>query len=102
MRTLLQLNSLAVAYAEAERPEDAIAMLLRSIPATTRQLGAEHPRTLVLQSSLAVAYCASGRLAEAIELHESALETAVSSIGPDHPTTALLRANRDAALTRRP
>ena len=79
MRTLLQLNSLAVAYAEAERPEDAIAMLLRSIPATTRQLGAEHPRTLVLQSSLAVAYCASGRLAEAIELHESALETAVSS-----------------------
>jgi O-antigen/teichoic acid export membrane protein/tetratricopeptide (TPR) repeat protein len=90
--TLTSRNSLAVAYREAGRIDDAIRLFELTLAAMERQLGPDHPDTLTTRNNLAVAYREAGRIAEAIPLVELSLALE-RRLGPDHPDTLTTRNN---------
>jgi len=95
--TLGTRNSLARAYRDAGRLEEAIPLLERTLTDRERVLGEAHPSTLTSRNSLAAAYRAVGRAAEAIPLFERTLAGCERVLGPDHPDTLASRDNLAAA-----
>ena len=91
--TLTSRNSLAGAYRDAGRLEEAIALFEQTLEDRTRTLGPHHPDTLTSRNSLASAYQAAGRLEEAITLYEQTLEDRTRTLGPHHPDTLTSRNN---------
>ncbi|WP_151485149.1 tetratricopeptide repeat protein, partial [Streptomyces albicerus] len=61
--------------------------LSRSLSATTRIFGEEHPATLISWNDLASTYRAAGDLGRAIPLFERTLEVRVRLLGEEHPDT---------------
>ena len=91
--TLASRNSLAVAYRDAGRIDEAIALHEQNLEDRTRILGPHHPDTLISRNSLAGAYRDAGRIDEAIALHEQTLEDRTRILGPHHPDTLISRNN---------
>ena len=91
--TLASRNSLAGAYQEAGRLEEAIALFEQNLEDRTRILGPHHPSTLASRINLANAYRDAGRLEEAIALYESTLKTQIDTLGAYHPGTLITRNN---------
>ena len=99
--TLTSRNSLAYAYQDAGRLDEAIALHEQNLEDRTRILGPHHPNTLTSRHNLACAYRDAGRLDEAIALYEQTLEDRTRILGPHHPNTltsrhSLASAYRDA------
>jgi tetratricopeptide (TPR) repeat protein len=93
LRVLNSRNSLAVAYQDAGRLDEAITLHEQTLAARERVLGLYHPDTLSSQDNLAVAYQDAGRLDEAITLHEQTLAAHERVQSPDHPDTLTSRNN---------
>ena len=91
--TLASRNSLAGAYRDAGRLDEAIPLHEQTLEDSTRILGPHHPNTLTARNSLAGAYRDAGRLDEAIPLHEQTLEDSTRILGPHHPNTLTARNN---------
>ena len=89
--TLASRNNLAVAYQDAGRLDEAIALFEQNLDDRTRILGPHHPDTLTSRNNLAYAYRDAGRLDEAITLHEQNLEDSTRILGPHHPNTLISR-----------
>ena len=62
--TLNSRNSLAIAYQEAGRLDEAISLHEQTLAARERVLGPDHPDTLISRNNLASAYRAAGRTDE--------------------------------------
>ena len=95
--TLASRNSLASAYRDAGRLDEAIALFERNLEDRTRILGPHHPNTLASRNNLAGAYRDAGRLDEAIALHGQTLEDSTRILGPHHPNTLISRNNLASA-----
>jgi tetratricopeptide (TPR) repeat protein len=85
--TLAALNSLSVAYMDAGRTTEAIAVLEQVREARVQQLGADHADTYTTLHNLAGAYEAAGRTPEAIALYEQVRDARVKQFGAAHPQT---------------
>ena len=99
--TLASRNSLAGAYRDAGRLEEAIPLFEQNLDDAARIMGPHHPHTLTARNQLAGAYRDAGRLDEAILLFERNLTDFTGLAGPDHPHTlssrrTLASAYRDA------
>ena len=68
--TLANRDNLAVAYGDAGRLAEAIALFEETLKLQTSKLGADHPGTLRTRHNLALAYSHAGRTSEAIALFE--------------------------------
>jgi tetratricopeptide (TPR) repeat protein len=86
-------NHLAMAYLDAGRLAEAIALLEPMLKLSESKFGPDHPETLVIRGNLATAYRQAGRTAEAIGLHEATLKLQESKLGPDHSGTLMSRSN---------
>jgi tetratricopeptide (TPR) repeat protein len=95
--TLNSRNSLAVAYQDAGRVEEAIPLFERTLVDRTRVLGPGHPDTLTAQGNLAAAYPGAGRVGEAILLFELTLAAREQALGADHDDTLNSRNHLAAA-----
>jgi serine/threonine protein kinase/tetratricopeptide (TPR) repeat protein len=84
-------HSLTIAYLDAERPDDAIALNEGTLKLGTPRLGRDHPSTLGSLNTLAAAYAQVGRTAEAIAMGEAALKLSDAKLGPDHPSARAMR-----------
>ena len=91
--TLASRNSLAVAYQDAGRIDEAIALHEQNLEDSTRILGPHHPSTLTSRNNLACAYRDAGRIDDAIALYEQNLEDRTRILGPHHPDTLTSRNN---------
>jgi tetratricopeptide (TPR) repeat protein len=91
--TLTARNMLAIAYREAGRTAEAIALHEQNLAFQEQVLGPSHPNTLYARGSLAIAYREAGRTAEAIALHEQNLADEERVLGADHPETLATRHN---------
>ena len=76
-----------MAYRDAGKLPEAIALLERVRDATIAKLGPDHPDTLTTLNNLAAAYQAAGKLPEAIALFERVRDAQIAKLGPDHPDT---------------
>ena len=85
--TLSWLDNLALAYRDAGKLPDAIALFERVREAMIAQLGPDHPTTLKTLNNLAGAYWTARRLPEAIALFEQVRDAMIAKLGPDHPDT---------------
>src|ERR1022692_4817807 len=85
--TLTSRANLGLAYQDAGRLGEAIALNEQNLTELQRILGPDHPLTLTSRGNLALAYQAAGRLGEAILLLEQALASSERVLGTDHPTT---------------
>ena len=95
--TLSARNSLAVAYEDAGRVEDAIRLFEQSLAGREGLLGADDPDTMRSRSDLARAYRKAGRVADAVPLVEQALAARERLFGADHPSTLASRNNLASA-----
>ena len=91
--TLVARNSLATAYQEAGRLQEATLLFERTLADRGRVLGTDHPMTLTSRNNLAGAYREAGRLDEAIPLYEAALAGRERILGSDDPETLATRSN---------
>jgi tetratricopeptide (TPR) repeat protein len=91
--TLAIRNSLAMAYRDAGRAGEAIALFERTLVDSERLLGADDPSTLTIRNNLAMAYQDAGRTPEAIALYERTLVDIERLLGTDHPDTIPSRTN---------
>jgi serine/threonine protein kinase/tetratricopeptide (TPR) repeat protein len=78
---------LALAYRDARRGAEAIALDEVTLRRQESKLGPDHPDTLRSRTQLAMAYQAAGRIAESIALHEATLRLQETKLGRDHPDT---------------
>ena len=95
--TLASRNSLAGAYRDAGRLDEAIPLHEQTLEDSTRILGPHHPNTLTARNNLAYAYQEVRRLDEAIALYEQNLEDRTRILGPHHPNTLSSRNNLASA-----
>ena len=95
--TLNSRDSLAAAYKNAGRIEEAIPLVTRIMVDRTRLLGPGHPDTLTAQHNLAAAYQSAGRVQEAILLFELTLAAREWVLGADHGGTMNSRNHLAAA-----
>ncbi len=95
--TLANRNNLALAYRDAGRNAEAIALLETTLKLRKARLGSDHPDTLVSGNNLGEAYLKVGRTAEAIALLEETVKLMTSKLGPDHPNTLASRNNLGTA-----
>jgi serine/threonine protein kinase/tetratricopeptide (TPR) repeat protein len=80
-------GNLALAYLDAGRTAEAIALHEANLKLRTAKHGPDHPFTLTSRGNLAMAYLLAGRTAEAIALDEETLKLRTAKLGPDHPET---------------
>jgi tetratricopeptide (TPR) repeat protein len=92
-QTLAVRASLAHAYRQAGRPEDAIALAERTLAEYERALGSRHRRTVAARVRLAEVYGAAGRHKEAIAQGKRALADSESGGGQGGPDTVAVRAS---------
>jgi tetratricopeptide (TPR) repeat protein len=85
--TLARLNNLALAYQDAGKVPEAIALFERVRDARIAKLGPDHPHTLITLNNLALAYQDAGKVPEAIALFERVRDARIVKLGPDHPDT---------------
>ena len=85
--------SLGLAYWEAGRTSDAIAVDERVLADRERLLGDEHPDTLLARANLAASYHQAGRTDDAIAIQERVLADRERLLGDEHPDTLRVRAN---------
>ena len=90
---LASRHSLAGAYREAGRLDEAIALYEQVFSGRSRVLGPDHPSTLTARLNLAGAYREAGRFDEAITLKKQILADAMRIMGPDSPGTSAARNN---------
>ena len=95
--TLTSRGNLGVAYAEAGRSSEAIALLERNLAQCERVFGDTHPSTLSCRNNLAAAYEASGRLTEAIPLLERTLDDRERVPGSTQRDTLIARSHLASA-----
>jgi tetratricopeptide (TPR) repeat protein len=95
--TLNSRNSLATAYKNAGRIEEAIPLFARVMVDRARLLGPGNPDTLTAQDNLAAAYQGAGRVHEAIMLFELTLAAREWVLGADHDGTVNSRNHLAAA-----
>jgi serine/threonine protein kinase len=95
--TLGSRNNLALAYRDARRIAEAIALLEATLKQSEAKLGPDHTLTLTSRNNLALAYRDARRTAEAITMHEATLKLREAKLGPDHPDTLISRHNLAAA-----
>jgi tetratricopeptide (TPR) repeat protein len=91
--TLTSRNSLANAYMQVGRIDEAIALHTRTVTDRERLLGHDHPDTLTSRNNLANAYQHAGRTDEAIALHTRNLTDRERLLGDDHVSTLNSRGN---------
>jgi tetratricopeptide (TPR) repeat protein len=91
--TLTARHNLAIAYWEARRTDEAIALHIRNLAVRERIAGDDHRDTLNTRHGLAIAYRAADRLDEAIALYTRTLPGMERVLGDDHPETLKLRHN---------
>jgi tetratricopeptide (TPR) repeat protein len=91
--TMAASHNLAVAYQQAGRVGEAIAVHQKNLANRGRVLGALDADTLTSRNSLAIAYQEAGRLAEAITLHQKNLADREAVLGATHPDTMASRNN---------
>ncbi|VEI16001.1 tetratricopeptide repeat protein [Actinomyces viscosus] len=91
--SLASRNSLAGAYRNVGRLNEAIDLFEQNLEDRTHILGPNHPHTLTSRGNLANAYQDVGRLNEAIDLFEQNLEDRTHILGPNHPHTLTTRNN---------
>ncbi|MGW0247162.1 FxSxx-COOH system tetratricopeptide repeat protein [Nocardia goodfellowii] len=91
--TLTSRHSLALAYREAGRVTEAIALLEVVLTDYERVLGAQHSSSLTSRHDLAGAYQLAGRVHEAIALYEAVLTDTERVLGAEHPSTLTSRHN---------
>jgi serine/threonine protein kinase/tetratricopeptide (TPR) repeat protein len=85
--TLAALRNIALAYKDAGRHPEALALFERVRDARIAELGPDHPEILSLLGNIAEAYQHTGKLPEAIALLERVRDGEIAKLGPDHPTT---------------
>jgi tetratricopeptide (TPR) repeat protein len=83
--TLNSRGTLATAYRDAGRTDEAITLYGQTVATQERILGPDHPDTMISRNNLAAAYQAAGRTDEAITLHEQTLAARERLLGLDHP-----------------
>ncbi len=93
------LNQTALYLHEQGQIARAITHNARSVQASTRLQGDDHPNTLTTRNNLAYAYQAAGDLDRAICLYERTLADCVRALGDDHPLTHTVSRNLAAAQT---
>ncbi|GAB3004724.1 tetratricopeptide repeat protein [Saccharothrix stipae] len=91
--TLTTRSNLALAYRQAGRTSEAIAIEERVIAESARLLGEDHEDTLISRGNLAVSYWQAGRTSEAIDLLERLVADRIRLSGEDHPGTLTSRGN---------
>jgi tetratricopeptide (TPR) repeat protein len=89
--TLSARKHLAIAYQEAGRNGEAIAIFEPLLIDSERILGPEHPAMLTRRNFLATAYQEARRNAEAIAIYEPLLAHSQRILGPDAPLTLTIR-----------
>ena len=92
-RTLASRNSLAYAYRDAGRLDEAITLHRQTLEDRTRILGPHHPNTLTSRNNLAGAYWHADRLDEAITQYEQTLKDSTRILGPHHTDTLTTQDN---------
>ena len=95
--TLNACNSLAAAYEDAGRDEDAIRLFEQTLAGRERLLGPDDPDTMRSRSDLARAYREAGRVADAVPLVERTLAARERLFGADHPSALASRNNLASA-----
>jgi eukaryotic-like serine/threonine-protein kinase len=91
--TLASRSSLALAYTDAGRIEDAIKLGEAILKQHETNLGPDHSATLASRDNLGATYREAGRIDDAIKLHETTLKLRETRFGPDHPDTLTSRSN---------
>ena len=86
-------NNLAIAYREAGRVDEAIALFEQVLTDAIRIHGQGHPKTQTTRNNLAIAYQEAGRVDEAITLFEQVLTDSTPFDSTDHPNTVITRNN---------
>ena len=89
--TLTSRLTLAGAYRDAGRLDEAITLYKENLEEFTRLAGPDHPHTLSSRGNLAGAYRDAGRLDEAIPLFEQNLNDVSRTLGLEHPETLTSR-----------
>jgi eukaryotic-like serine/threonine-protein kinase len=97
--TLFCRNSLACAYADANRRADAIPLAQKTLELAKARFGRDHGETIDFRNTLVGIYSAAGRAADAVSLGEESLRLAEASLGPDHESTLAIRQNLTMAYT---
>ena len=72
-------DRLALAYEEAGRSGDAVAVFASALADRERTLGTAHPQTIAARGQLAHAYVSAGRTAEAVGLYAQMVSDATGS-----------------------
>ena len=98
--TLLTRNTLANAYQDAGRTDDAIAILEPLLADRERLLGAEHPNTLRTRNNLAIVYQDAGRTDDAIAILEPLVGDLERILGAEPSRHASARATTSPTPTR--
>lgn len=93
--TLLSTNSLARAYHELDRHDEALKLREHTLAQRKTQLGPDHPDTLQSMQDLATSFAGLERHDEALKLREQTLAMRKIKLGADHPDT--LRSMQDLA-----
>lgn len=97
--TLASRNSLAGAYRDAGRLDEAITLKEQILDDALRIMGLDSPDTLTARNQLAGAYRDAGRLDEAVNMLKQNLDDVARTLGLDHPDTLTAR-NRLAVAYR--
>ena len=86
-------DRLALAYEEAGRSGDAVAVFASALADRERTLGTAHPQTIAARGQLAHAYVSAGRTAEAVGLYAQMVSDASRQLGVGHPVTLAARSS---------
>lgn len=95
----LMANSLANAYKEVGREEDALAIYVASRESARERLGEDHPNFLILSSNLAEVLVDMGRYERALTVARETVNLDLAAFGEAHPYTNHARTMMGAALT---
>ncbi|MDF2048230.1 tetratricopeptide repeat protein [Microbacterium sp. Kw_RZR3] len=91
-------DSLASAFLNAGRGDDAVKLYARSLEVSERLLGRDHVNFIVSEANLAHAHHIAGRVDVAVRLYADALEHAPRVLDDAHPSVSTLKINFAAAL----
>jgi serine/threonine protein kinase/tetratricopeptide (TPR) repeat protein len=91
--TLATISSLARAYLDARKLEEAALLFEQVRDARTESLGADDPDTLASMNDLARTYFAQGRHKEALALREDIVARRTARLGSDDPDTIASMSN---------
>jgi non-specific serine/threonine protein kinase/serine/threonine-protein kinase len=85
--TINAINDLAIAYAKADRLEDALVLQEEELARSRKALGPDNPGLLPSMNNLAWVYRELGRIDDALQVYERVLTQCRSTLGDDHLDT---------------